>query len=312
MTASAFDPDDRWPSLPFRDWEATCDTLHLWTQIVGKVKVRMSPFLNELWHVALYPTPRGLTTGRIPYARGAFAMRFDFVDHQLSITTSQGDRSTIALYPRSVADFYTEFTATLPLLGIDVAISTRPDEIPDPIPFPEDRVHAAYDATWVRRWWTVSLQVAEVLDRFRSSFVGKSSPVLMWWGSFDLSTTRYSGRPAPLLEGAPRFMQLAEDQENFTCGFWPGNITAGGVRPDEPLFFAYAYPEPRGIRDAAIGPVGARWDGEMGLFALPYQQVRTAAAPAADVLRFFEEAYGVAAQLAQWDPNLRQTPPHTR
>jgi hypothetical protein len=297
-------PGEIWPPLPWDEWKDTCDTLHLWTQIVGKVKVRLSPFLNQLWHVAFHPTPRGLATGRIPYGHGVFAVQFDFIDHTVSITTSDGAVRVVPLMPRSVADFYREFMLTLRDLDVHVAITPRPDEIPDPIPFDQDDVHAAYDATSVQKWWGVTLQITTILDRYRSSFNGKSSPVLFWWGSFDLNTTRFSGRPAPLLQGVPRFMQLSEDQENFACGFWPGNVTASGVRLDEPMFFAYIYPEPTGFKEASVSPSSARYDERLGEFLLPYADARVSAAPDQTILSFFETAYSAAATLAKWDPAL--------
>jgi hypothetical protein len=302
MSGTDRDPGQIWPALPWEEWQDTCDTLHLWTQIVGKVKLQLSPFLNQMWHVAFHPTPRGLATGRIPYAHGVFEAEFDFVYHILAIRTSDGAVRTLPLMPRSVADFYREVMLTLRDLGIEVHITPRPDEFPDPIPFAEDQVHAAYDPAAVRKWWGVTLQIATVLDVYRSSFNGKSSPVLFWWGSFDLSTTRFSGRPAPLLKGVPRFMQLSEDQENFACGFWPGNATASGARLDEAMFFAYIYPEPAGFKETTISPSSARYDPKLGELLLPYADVRATPAPEQTILSFFDSAYATASRLAQWNP----------
>jgi hypothetical protein len=300
---------DRWPALPWDDWQDTCDTLHLWTQVVGKVKLKLCPPMNELWQVAFHPTPRGLTTGRIPNRSGApgsapgsaFEVSFDFVDHRLSVVTSDGPTRILPLVPQSVAAFHGALLTILQELGIDVAITPRPDEVPDPIPFDQDTVHASYDPVFVRRWWTIMLQTSLVFDRYRSSFAGKSSPVLFWWGSFDLNTTRFSGRPAPPLAGVPRFMRLAEDQENLCTGFWPGNATATGVVVGEPCFYAYSYPEPAGFKDAPIRPGAARYDPRFGEFVLPYEDVRRADDPEGAILDFFESAYEGAARLAHWD-----------
>jgi len=301
LSSNLADRTERWPLLPWEDWKDTCDTLHLWTQIVGKVKLKLCPPMNELWQVAFHPTPRGLTTGRIPYGTGAFGITFDFIDHVLSVSTSDGQTRTVPLIPRSVADFYREFMATLQDLGIDVAITVLPDEVPDPIPLDQDEMHSSYDPVFAQRWWRIVLQVSLILDRYRSSFMGKSSPVLFWWGSFDLSTARFSGRPAPLMTGVPRFMQLAEDRENVCTGFWPGNATASGELIGEPCFYAYSYPEPAGFKDAPIRPEAARYHAQLGLFLLPYEEARRAAAPEQAILDFFLSIYETGAALAQWD-----------
>ncbi|MEA2639795.1 MAG: hypothetical protein QOF51_1189 [Chloroflexota bacterium] len=295
---------ESWPPLPWGEWRETGDTLHLWTQVVGKVKLQLCPALNELWQVALYPTSRGLATGRIPYETGAFGITFDFVEHELMVATSYGERRTMPLRPRSVAAFYHELMGILRALGIDVAISPLPSEVPEPIRLDEDERHTSYDPESARRWWQIVLQTSLVLDRYRSSFVGKSSPVLFWWGSFDVNTTRFSGRPAPPLPGAPRFMQLAEDQENICCGFWPGNATVGGVEIGEPCFYAYSYPEPAGFGAASLRAAAATYHPELGEFLLPYEAIRRTAAPAQTILDFFLSAYDAAATRAGWDPTL--------
>ncbi|MGH2444106.1 MAG: DUF5996 family protein, partial [Chloroflexota bacterium] len=234
--------DPAWPELPYAGWKDTCETLQMWTQVVGHVKLELCPFLNEWWEVAFEVTARGLTTLLIPWRDQAFEIRFDFIDHQLLVETSAGEVRRMALEPRSVAAFYREFTETLRSLEITVSIGTIPDEVAAGIPFDRDDVHASYDAEYVNRWWQILLQTAKVMQRYRASFAGKSSPIMFFWGSFDLTTTRFSGRRAPAPEGAPRFFQIAEDQENIACGFWPGNANAMGVEFGEPAFYAYAYP----------------------------------------------------------------------
>jgi hypothetical protein len=294
--------DERWPALPLDEWQDTCDTLHLWTQIVGKVQLELRPPLNQLWQVALHPTPRGLTTGRIPFATGAFSIAFDFVDHNLAISTSDGRTSLTALRPRSVADFYRAFMRQLEALHIDVSITARPDEMPDPIPFAEDEQHRSYDRDAVERWWRIVLQTTLVLDRYRALYAGKSSPVLFWWGSFDLNVARFSGRPAPLLTGVPHFMRLAEDQENVATGFWPGNASASGIVIGEPCFFAYSYPEPPGFKEASVRPGEASYHAQLGEFVLPYHAIRTLPDPGQSILDFFVDTYEAAASRADWRP----------
>jgi hypothetical protein len=277
------------------------DAASRWTQIVGKVKLELTPFLNEWWNVALSVTPRGLTSGSIPYGNGAFEIAFDFIDHNLSIQTSDGRTRFLPLIPRSVADFYAEFFATLRTLDIDVEINPMPVEIVDPISCELDRIHASYDAEMVHRWWRILLQTDTVLQRYRSSFAGKSSPIMFFWGSFDLTTVRFSGRPASPPEGAPRFLQLAEDQENIACGFWPGNANYAGVTLSEPAFYAYIYPEPPGFREARVHPDAAAYHPKLGQFILPYSSIRDLPDPGAGILTFFESAYEAAATLAGWN-----------
>lgn len=290
-----------WPDLPFDEWRETQETLHRWTQIVGKVKLELTPFLNEWWNVALSVTAHGLTSGPIPYGRGGFEITFDFIDHNLFIQTSDGRRKCLPLIPRSVADFYAEFFVALRALNIDVEINPMPVEIVDPISCELDWTHASYDADAVHRWWRILLQTDTVLQRYRSSFAGKSSPIMFFWGSFDLTTVRFSGRPASPPEGAPRFLQLAEDQENVACGFWPGNPNYAGVTLGEPAFYAYIYPEPPGFAEAAVRPGEATYNPELGQFILPYRAVRDSPDPGAQILTFFESAYEAAATLAGWD-----------
>lgn len=303
-------PSQPWPELPFDAWAETCETLHRWTQIIGKVTLSLRPFLNQWWQIGFLLTPRGMTTGTIQFEQGSFAMSFDFIEHILLIETSGGQRAALPLTPRSVASFYHDVMAALGTLGIAVTINPRPVEIPNAVRLDQDEMHAAYDPTYVGRWWRIMLQTEHVLQRYRSTFVGKSSPALFFWGSFDLNTTRFSGRPAPLPQGAPHFLQLAEDQENISCGFWPGNITMGGVTLGEPAFYSYHYPEPPAYRDATISPAACFYHPELGEFILPYEAIRRSSDPANMVLEFFQESYVAAAELAQWDrTSLEGQPP---
>lgn len=294
-------PAEAWPELPLASWEATLDTVHMLTQIVGKVKLALTPFANEWWNVALHLTPRGLTTGTVPYGLRSFGIDFDFVAHRLVVQTSDGDVAALPLAPRAVADTYADLMATLGSLGIAVTISPLPSEVPSTIPFAEDRVHASYDPEYVRRWWRVMLHTERILHRFRTPFTGKSSPINVFWGSFDLCHTRFSGRPTTPPAAWPRFMQAAERRENFACGFWPGNVTASGVAFGAPAFYAYVFPEPPGIREAVIRPDLAGYDATLGQFIFRYEDARRAADPDAAILDFFRSSYEAAATLAGWD-----------
>lgn len=291
---------ERWPALRYDKWRDTCETLHLWTQIVGKVKLALVPFLNEWWNVPLYLTARGMTTGIIPYQDRAFQVQFDFIDHTLTVEASDGERQTLSLTPRSVADFYGDFMSMLRAIGIEVTITSLPVEVPNPVAFDADRTHASYDPAHVTVWWQVQLRTKKVLQRYRSNFVGKSSPIQFFWGSFDLNHTRFSGRPAPIAPGMPRFFQLAEDQENVACGFWPGNPNSAGLTLGEPAFYAYIYPEPDGFKMASVRPQGAYYHANLGEFILPYEELRRSANPEGDLLAFFESTYEAAATLAGW------------
>jgi hypothetical protein len=222
-----------WPALPHEEWKDTLETLHMWTQIVGKVKLELAPFLNEWWEVGFTVTARGLTTATIPAGRRIFQVDFDFLDHRLDIRVSDGTARSLPLAPRSVADFYHEFMAALAAPGIQVQVMTTPVEVENTIPFDQDQVHAAYDAEYVTRWWRIMVQVERLLQQYRTTFVGKSSPVLFYWGSFDLNATRFSGRPAPERTWPARWRALAEDQEQAAAGFWPGSGTM-----QEPAFYA--------------------------------------------------------------------------
>ena len=292
---------DHWPELPLAAWHDTLDTLHMWTQIVGKVKLELTPFLNEWWNIGLYVSARGLTTGPIPAGEGIFEVDFDFVDHNLTIQTSAGERKMLPLIPRSVANFYAEFFDTLAALGIEVAINPMPSEVPNPIPCHINEVHASYDPEYVNRFWRILVQTERVMQRFRSDFFGKSSPILFYWGSFDLSHARFSGRPTDPPAGAPHFLQIAEDQENFACGFWPGNVGYSGITYGEPAYYAYHYPSPPGYSEVEIRPNAAGYDTTMGEFILRYDDARRSASPADAVLEFLQSTYAAAADRANWN-----------
>jgi hypothetical protein len=288
-----------WPSLPYEEWQDTRATLHLWMQIVGKVKLKLSPFLNQWWEVALEVTPRGMTTGRIPYQDQALAVDFDFLAHALVLTTSAGQEQHILLRPCTVAAFYREFLSALAALGIHVTITPTPSEIPHPIPFAEDTQHASYDSAYVTRWWQIQLRAGFVLDRFRTSFRGKSSPVQFFWGSFDLNTTRFSGKTLPDKTDWPQgysFMRYAENEENFACGFWPGD-----ERFPHAAFYSYLYPAPAGCETIHTGPASAYFDNGLRECILPYADVRRAADPEGEILDFLETTYREYAGLAGWD-----------
>jgi Family of unknown function (DUF5996) len=290
-----------WPPLGFDAWRDTCATLHLWTQIVGKVRLVQTPWTNHSWHVPLYVTARGLTTSAIPHGARSFSIDFDFVDHALRVETSDGGAKTMPLRPRSVADFYGDVMATLADLGVPVRIRTMPNEIPDAVPFDQDHAHAAYDAQAATRFWRALVQVDRVFKVFRAWFVGKCSPVHFFWGSFDLAVTRFSGREAPPHPGGVPNMpdwvaREAYSHEVSSAGFWPGNATF-----PEPIFYSYAYPEPKGFRDARVDPTAARFDATLGEFLLPYEAVRASADPDAILLAFLQSTYEAAARTAGWD-----------
>ena len=288
-----------WPALPLDAWSDTCDTLHLWTQMVGKVKLALCPFQNHYWHVALHLTARGLTTGTIPIEPGSLSIDLDFLADRLRIATTSGATAEITLEPRSVASFYARFQESLRAVGVDVALNPLPSEMPNPIPFDRDETHASYDAEAVRRWWRILVHTERALRRQAATFVGKASPVLFYWGSFDLAQALYSGNPAPWIEGVPRFVSIAEDRENAARGFWPGNTSMSGVTYGEPAFYAYAYPEPNGFKDSGIP--GASYVPELGQFILPYARVRTAADPDQLLFDFFRATYEAATIGGGWD-----------
>jgi hypothetical protein len=301
--------DTTWPSLPVAAWQDTYETLHMWTQIVGKIRMALAPKLNHWWHSTLYVTPRGLTTSSIPYGTRTFEISFDFLDHYLQIETSDGTTKKIALVPRSVADFYQDVISTLSAIGIEVRIWKMPQEVTEPILFDQDRKHAAYDPEYAERLWRILLQADRVMTAFRSRFIGKCSPVHFFWGSFDLAVTRFSGRPAPEHPGGVPNMadwvtREAYSHEVSSCGFWPG----GGSVVD-PVFYAYAYPTPEGFRDYPIQPKEAFYSSEMGEFILPYEAVRQADDPDALLLAFLQSTYEAAANLGNWDRAALESTP---
>jgi hypothetical protein len=293
--------DEAWPDLPYSAWKETSATLHLWTQIVGKVRLALTPWLNHSWHVPLYVTARGLTTSPIPTQDRSFEIAFDFNAGVLDITASDGAEMQVALAPRTVADFYAAVMSALAELRIPVRIDEFPSEIAGAVPFSRDRLHGTYDAEYARRFWRVLLQVDRVLKQFRTGFIGKSSPVHFFWGSFDIAVTRFSGRRAPPHPGgapglADAVMREAYSHEVSSAGFWPGG---GGI--DYAAFYSYAYPEPDGFRSSAVAPPGASFNAAVGEFLLPYDIVRAASDPDAAVLAFLQGTYEAAANAGKWD-----------
>jgi hypothetical protein len=293
--------EERWPALPYEAWKDTYATLHMWTQIVGKVALALSPPLNHSWGIAMHVIPRGLSTRPLPHDGRSFTMEFDFVDHRLVIRTSDGREQSLRLEPRTVADFYRAVMALLRDIGLGVRIWPVPVEIPSPIRFDEDTVHASYDPAFANRFWRILSRVEDVFTRSRCTFVGKCSPAHFFWGSFDLAVTRFSGRRAPPREG-PAFMREAYSHEVLSHGFWPGS---GPVL--EPAFYAYAVPEPAGFREAPVRPDAAFYHRELGEFLLPYEAVRTADSPEAAIQAFVESTYERGADLAGWDRAALET-----
>lgn len=291
---------EAWPSLPFAEWRDTCATLHMWTQIVGKIRLAQAPLVNHWWQVPLYVTSRGLTTSAIPYGERMFEIGFDFIDHRLTIATSDGGIDGFALQPIAVADFYREIMQRLRMLGLDIRIWTTPVEIPDPMPFEQDHARAAYDADYANRFWRVLLQANRVFTGFRAQFLGKASPVHFFWGSFDLAVTRFSGRRAPQHPGAPNIADQvtreAYSHEVSSCGFWPG-----GPGMEQPIFYSYAYPPPAGFAEAPVRPAAAFFSRDLGEFILPYDAVRQNPNPEEALLDFVQTTYEAAAGLAHWD-----------
>jgi hypothetical protein len=290
-------PDDPrcWPALPLAQWADTCATLHRWTQIAGKVKLRLTPLVNHWWNVPLFVGARGLTTGAIPYRGRTFSLRFDFVDHGLVLETDAGIVDRLPLRPLSVAAFYAEFLAMLARAGVDVAIWCMPVEIPDPVPFDEDVAHTSYDRDAVGRFFRVLLSADRVFGEFRAGFIGKCSPVQFFWGSFDLAVTRFSGRRAPARDGADAITREAYSHEVSSVGFWPGE----GY--EDAAFYSYTAPEPPGFRDAGGMPDGAFYDTKVGEYIVMYDHVRSAPSPSAALLAFCRATYEAGADRAGWD-----------
>ncbi len=296
---------DVWPALPLAEWSETRETLHMWTQIVGKVRLALSPRVNHWWEVPLYVCARGLTTSPIPYGNGIFEVTFDFISHKLDIVTSWDERRTVYLFTRTVAGFYREFMDALQSAGINVKIWPMPVEIPNPIRFDQDVTHARYDPIYAQRFWRILVTVDSILKEFRAGFIGKASPVHFFWGSFDLAVTRFSGRRAPERPGADAITREAYSHEEISAGWWPGSgeITS-------PAFYAYAAPEPAGFRDAPVKPPKAFYHPQMNEFLLSYDDVRAEADPKSALMAFLETTYDAGATLGKWDrAALEKNPP---
>ncbi|MGO9719878.1 MAG: DUF5996 family protein [Methylocella sp.] len=299
---------EAWPDLPYEVWRDTCATLQLWTQIVGKIRLSQTPWLNHSWHVTLYVTARGLTTSPIPFGERIFQIDFDFIGHLLLIGVSDGTQRQLPLRAQPIADFYAAVMAALDDLGIRVKIGEWPNEVPNPIRFSDDRVHDAYEPEYARRFWRVLLQVDRVFKLFRSGFIGKCSPVHFFWGSFDLAVTRFSGRRAPLHPGgvpnlSDEVVREAYSHEVSSAGFWPG-----GGAIEYPAFYSYAYPEPEGFRLTAVRPKAAFYSEELREFILPYDAVRTAESPDEMLLEFLQSTYEAAASAGNWDRAALECP----
>ena len=294
LTVSA---DNAWPALPLEQWRDTYATLHMWTQVVGKICLALTPLANHFWNVAFQVTPRGLSTPSLTSGNLALAMRFDFIAHELVVQSSDGGSERIRLEPRPVAEFYRIVVDALHRLGIDVRIWTSPVEVPDPVRFESDTVHRSYDPASASAFWRSLVVMKPVFERFRCGFVGKCSPVHFFWGSFDLAVTRFSGRRAPARPGADPITREAYSHEVISHGFWPGSV-GGPVR--EPAFYAYSTPEPAGFKTALVSPLSASYSTALGEFILPYEAVRTAGSPEKELTAFLESTYDRAADLAGW------------
>jgi hypothetical protein len=291
-----------WPTLRFEEWKDTCATLHMWTQVVGKIRLAQTPLVNHWWNVPLYVSARGLTTSAMPYQDRIFEIEFDFIDHQLLIKCSDGAATSLPLRPQSVADFYAEVMSALSGLGIEIKIWTMPVEIPDPIRFEDDTTHASYDAEYANRFWRALVYIDEVLKDFRSRFVGKCSPVHFFWGSFDMAVTRFSGRLAPERPGADLITREAYSHEVISHGFWPGNNDM------EAAFYSYTAPEPEGLADAKVQPAETFYSREMKEFFLLYSEVQKGEAPEKTLMDFLESTYEAGANLAGWDRAALERP----
>lgn len=293
--------DLAWPELPYAEWRDTCETLHLWTQIVGKIRVARSPWVNHSWHVPLYLTARGLTTSPIPHGRRTFQIDFDFQDHVLEVAASDGTKGALELRPRSVADIHHALMLELERMALPVTIHGSPNEIENPIPFAEDERHGAYDAEYANRFWRALSSGARILNDFRADFIGKCSPVHFFWGSFDLAVSRFSGEPAPPHPGGipnlPDWIgREAYSHALSSAGFWPG----GGRHPHA-AFYSYAWPPPAGLSERRVKPPSAYWEEALGEFLLPYEAVRTSPTGEDDLMDFLRTTYEAAADLAGWD-----------
>jgi hypothetical protein len=295
-TKPAFDRAEAWPALPLSEWADTYATLHMWTQIVGKVRLALSPRVNHWWEVPFYVSARGLTTSPIPFSKGIFEVEFDFIDHKLNVVTSVGRKGSMPLAPRTVADFRAEFMALLRSLEIEVKIWNMPVEIPNPIRFDQDRTHAAYNPVYANAFWRILVSVDAIFKEFRSHFIGKVSPVHFFWGSFDLAVTRFSGRPAPDRPGADVITREAYSHEVSSVGFWPGGGDVKGA-----AFYSYAAPAPTGFGERTVRPAQAFYNTQLGEFLMMYDDVRTLESPKDAVLEFCQSTYEAAADLGKWD-----------
>jgi Family of unknown function (DUF5996) len=287
----------RWPALPLAEWKDTYATLHMWTQIVGKIRLALSPPINHFWGTTFYVTARGLTTSAMPYRKGTVEINFDFITHTLEILTSMGETRSFRLMPRTVAEFYFELMSALHSLGIDVKVWTMPVEVPRPVRFNLDEAHSSYDSEYAHRFWQILVSVDIVLREFRSRFIGKASPVHFFWGSFDLAVTSFSGRRAPERPDADFITKEAYSHEVISHGFWPGD----GELIKDAAFYAYAAPEPTGFRDQRVMPSKAFYSGEKNEFFLMYDDVRRAHSPEQALLEFCQSTYEAGANLARWD-----------
>jgi hypothetical protein len=288
-----------WPALPYDDWADTLDTLHMILQIIGKVRVALSPKEPEWAHITLYVSARGLTTGPVPSNAGLFEVEADFIDHDVVLRTASGRVERVALRARPIAEFWAEFTATLQRVGVEVELSTMPQEVPDPIPFPDDTVHTAYDPEAAARFWRVLTVIEPVFVDYRAAYQGKVSRVQFFWGSVDLAVTRFSGEPCTPPPGANLLDRVTYDYEQINIGWWPGSATF-----PRPAFYAYGYPKPEGIEDAQLDVPGAYWDTDLGEFIVPYDDVRTASSPELALRAFLDAVYDACATRANWDPRL--------
>ncbi len=296
MPHAIADQPECWPPLPLESWKDTYATLHMWTQMIGKVRLRLTPLVNHWWNVPLYVSARGLSTSLIPYSQRAFELWFDFIGHRLVLETSDGISKSLALKPQSVAEFYHELMEVLRSAGIEVKIWRTPVEIPNPIPFDEDRVHASYDPASVEKFWHILLSVDAVFTQFRAGFVGKSSPVHFFWGSFDLAVSRFSGRLAPERPGADFMTREAYSHEVSSVGFWPG---AGDIK--DAAFYSYTVPEPKGFKEARVRPASAYYQKQASEFLLMYEDLRKSESPTAALLDFCQSTYEAGASLGNWD-----------
>ena len=296
MTPAGTRNFDQLPALPFDSWKDTLATLHMWTQVVGKVRLKLCPLVNHWWNVPFYVTARGMTSSAMPFQRGTIEVRFDFIEHQLLLETSEGRVAALALKMQSVAEFYEKFMTALAELNVTAKIWTTPCEIPDPIPFEQDHTHASYDPEAVHKFWRILVWVDQVFKEFRSGFLGKVSPVHFFWGSFDLAVTRFSGRAVPERPGADPITREAYSHEVSSAGFWPGGGDIKG-----PAFYSYAAPEPSGFPERPIRPQTAFYHPQLKEFLLMYDDVRTSDSPKAALMEFLQSTYDAAAELGRWD-----------